>query len=81
MTLKKDQNDEKLLQELAIVKQERTALIRDMRLFNFFFFNVFSEAEYLKRLRLTDHPNQLEKAIDHPSTLFVIKKSLALQTK
>jgi len=47
----KNDSPQKMIEELAIVKQERSSIIKDIKLFNFFFFNVFNEQEYLKRCR------------------------------
>lgn len=51
LALQKNDSPQKMIAELSIVKAERTSIIKDIKLFNFFFFNVFNEQEYLKRCR------------------------------
>jgi len=78
LTLKKDDSAQKILEELSVVKKERSDIMRDIKLFNFFFYNVFNDADYSKRLRMNETFTQLEKSIENPSSLFVIKSAKAV---
>ena len=58
-----------LLQELKKVKAERQAILKDIRLFNYYFYNVFAESDFRGRTAnmLPKVPQaQIEKYIESP---------------
>ena len=72
-----------LLAELQNVKAERQSIIRDIKLFNYFIFNVYNESEF-KGGRSTNYASrlpihQLERIIESPESLFVVKEALAVK--
>lgn len=79
----KEQVSKSLLAELQNVKKERQGIIRDIKLFNYFVFNVYNESEfkgrnstnYASRLPL----NQLERIIEQSESLFIVKEAYAVK--
>ena len=70
-----------LLHELKRVKTEREQLLKDIKLFNYFFFNVFNESDFRGRSSnmLPKVPQaQIEKYIENPESLYVIKQAVAV---
>ena len=79
----KEEVSKSLLGELQKVKTERQNIIRDIKLFNYFIFNVYNETEfkgrnssnYTSRLPI----NQLERIIEQPEALFIVKEAYAVK--
>jgi len=57
-----------MLKELRKVRKERETIMRDLKLFNYFFFNVHSERlTHQSSTHMTKiPPSQLEKHIENP---------------
>lgn len=76
----RDVTDEQTAQSLTIelkrVKEERSKILKDIKLFNYFFFNVYNESDFRGRTSnlLPKVPiAQIEKYIDSPESLYVVK--------
>ena len=70
-----------LLKELKRVRAERQKILKDVKLFNYFFFNVFSEGDFRgKSSHLIPKvpASQIEKYVESPESLFVIKEAVAV---
>jgi hypothetical protein len=71
-----------MIQELRSVRAERESIMRDIKLFNFFFLNVFNETEFKNSKSqgaLCKIPqNQIDKYVENPDQLFVTKEALAV---
>jgi hypothetical protein len=71
-----------MLAELRHVRTERESIVKDLKLFNFFFFNVFSEHEFRSgkgNSILNKIPaSQIDRYVESPESLFVVKTALAV---
>jgi len=71
-----------MLAELRNVRTERESIVKDLKLFNFFFFNVFSEHDFrsgkgtgiLNKIPAA----QIDRYVENPESLFVVKTALAV---
>lgn len=70
-----------LLEELQKVRAERQKILKEVKLFNYYFFNVFNEGDFKGRSShlLPKVPaHQIEKYIESPESLFVVKEAIAV---
>jgi len=72
-----------MLSELRNVRQERESIMKEIKLFDYFFLNVFNEQEFkgskgqggvLSKIPAA----QIDKYVEDPEALFVVKQALAV---
>lgn len=74
-----------MLKELRNVRAERETIMKDIKLFNYFFFNIFNEQEFkgnknagiFSKIPAT----QISKYVENPESLYVVKTALAVYRK
>lgn len=74
-----------MLNELRSVRVERESILKDIKLFNYFFFNVFNDQEFKSSKMgglLSKLPvSQIDKYVENPEQLFIVKEALAVYRK
>lgn len=69
-------NSQYLLDEIKAVTQERRSIMKDLKLFEYFIFNVCPTNQELSKWVARVAPSQIAKYVDNPENLYVKKQAL-----